>query len=481
MNKLIHLAAAWLLCYGTVTAQCDLDFGSTAATFAFAKVNTTDIVNGSSSGANGTSTQSFDVFDEATGNCAAPGGLDDITFEFALVHTFDQYGMDGIIDAYAGSTHDVTQSTSGLRGSIPLGKSSANETSTGDVRGYRITVTFANHVHVTAQDLLVELNSVNTTGVAHESSAVVFLDETGAPYGTATYDGYYTGSGASMDGSCTAPAKRTASWTVSATGAYTASSTSNTDNTAACNPVGGGNGPGDGTDVDPVAHAGLSAGDRIGGFVFTVYLEDVAASAAPGAETATSTSFTSTLNGVVISSNALLPVDYQSLNARAENGHTYLYWETAAEQHNDRFEVEWSTDGRTFAPLATVAGAGTTTTVQAYAYTHTSPAGGTNYYRLRQVDFDGASALSAVLTTYFELPTDAATLYPTVSAESITVRTPAPQTTLTVLDGLGRPLLQQRIDEPGATEIATAALAAGTYWVRVQTAGGSQTLGFVRP
>ena len=403
--------------------QCSLDFGSTPGQIPFTFNSGSDIVNAASSGANESSTQSFDIWDEANDDCSVPGGADDITFDFTVIHAFDQYAVDGIIDPFAGSTHDITNSTSGLRGTIPLGNSSTNETTTGDVRGYSITVTFAPHVMILAGDMTVNTTSINTAGEAHESAAVVFFDGAGANYGTVNYDGYYAGTtGASTDGSCTAPPVRTNSWSTTGVGVFTASSTSTTDNTDPCNPVAASDGPGNNQSINPVTDAGLAIGDRVGGFTFTVYLEDVAASTAPGAETTTSTSFTSTLNGIDLATSPL-PVEIISFDATTKESQVLLNWSTASELNNNYFEMEWSNDGRSFEPIGMIRGNGTTSEVNHYQFLHNKPAAGVNYYRLKQVDFDGQFEFSSTKTAKIER-VDLVSIFPSTADQEINILKP---------------------------------------------------------
>jgi hypothetical protein len=74
-----------------------------------------------------------------------------------------------------------------------------------------------------------------------------------------------------------------------------------------------------------------------------------------------------------------------------------LDWATASEAQSDRFEVERSTDGRSFAKITTVASqnnihGGT------YYYLDQHPGEGLNYYRLHLVDLDQTSTYSPVAT-----------------------------------------------------------------------------------
>jgi hypothetical protein len=90
-----------------------------------------------------------------------------------------------------------------------------------------------------------------------------------------------------------------------------------------------------------------------------------------------------------------LPIELLSFSGKKQNKGVALFWQTATEINNDRFEIQRSTDGRNFTTLAKVAGAGTTTVAQSYEYFDATPAQAiTNYYRLKQVDFDGTGTLS---------------------------------------------------------------------------------------
>ena len=73
-----------------------------------------------------------------------------------------------------------------------------------------------------------------------------------------------------------------------------------------------------------------------------------------------------------------------------------LTWATASEINNDYFLVQHSSDGIRFDDLGTVVGAGTTTQSHSYDWMHDHPSAGVNYYRLKQVDFDGQFEYSPI-------------------------------------------------------------------------------------
>lgn len=116
-----------------------------------------------------------------------------------------------------------------------------------------------------------------------------------------------------------------------------------------------------------------------------------------------------------------LPVELTSFTARLTADATQLNWITASELNNSHFDIQHSTDARTWATLAKVDGHGTTNEMQYYSYTDKNVARGTNYYRLKQVDFDGAFEYSDIVT----IENDQAKtirVFPTVVTSEITVK-----------------------------------------------------------
>jgi len=99
---------------------------------------------------------------------------------------------------------------------------------------------------------------------------------------------------------------------------------------------------------------------------------------------------------------AVLPVELLFFKAEKKNQTSVLSWATATEINNDHFDIEHSPDGIDFRSIGKVKGAGTTEQPQNYEFIHRQPVTGTNYYRLRQVDFDGAFEYSSIETVTFE-------------------------------------------------------------------------------
>ncbi len=84
-----------------------------------------------------------------------------------------------------------------------------------------------------------------------------------------------------------------------------------------------------------------------------------------------------------------LPVSLTEFKGYKKETTAQLIWTTESELDNDYFTLERSDDGRTFESLATINGQGTSISENEYVYTDKHPLIGTNYYRLKQTDFDG--------------------------------------------------------------------------------------------
>ncbi len=92
-----------------------------------------------------------------------------------------------------------------------------------------------------------------------------------------------------------------------------------------------------------------------------------------------------------------LPVELTEFNGVNQDGYNKLYWITASEVNNDFFELERSSDGESFASIGTVQGKGTVSNESRYTFMDNEPYFGNNYYRLKQVDFNGSFEYSKVL------------------------------------------------------------------------------------
>lgn len=94
---------------------------------------------------------------------------------------------------------------------------------------------------------------------------------------------------------------------------------------------------------------------------------------------------TSTLDCSVV-----LPIELSDFFAERKEGHNLITWITQSEVNNSHFELERSTDGLAFERIAVLSGLGNSTLEAIYEYKDQNFINREiNYYRLKQVDFDG--------------------------------------------------------------------------------------------
>lgn len=123
-----------------------------------------------------------------------------------------------------------------------------------------------------------------------------------------------------------------------------------------------------------------------------------------------------------------LPIELILFEGKQVYNLTILSFTTATQVNNDYFSIERSSDGRSFSEIGQVKGAGTSYEPQEYSFTDEHPLHGKNYYRLRQVDFDGKYSYSPVVTASFG-KASLMTLAPLPATESIQFRLEQPAAT----------------------------------------------------
>jgi hypothetical protein len=98
----------------------------------------------------------------------------------------------------------------------------------------------------------------------------------------------------------------------------------------------------------------------------------------------------------IVSNTVGLPISLDKFTATIQENTVLLNWSTITEINNDYFTVEKSKDAQTFEPIATIQGAGTSSSLQTYHYTDEVLLPGISYYRLKQTDFDGKFTYSSI-------------------------------------------------------------------------------------
>ena len=175
----------------------------------------------------------------------------------------------------------------------------------------------------------------------------------------------------------------------------------------------------------------------------------------------------------ILLSGSALPVELLSFQGYLNSkNQTDLIWQTASELNNHYFQVEHSTDARSFTPIGIVDGKGTTNESQNYHYRHLAPRFGQNYYRLKQVDFDGAFAYSDLVNVNYKIKGDLhpIVIYPNpVSEELSLTNISSGDLSLEVFNILGEFQFRAKLTEGQNKEFPTDHLMDGSYFIRIKT------------
>lgn len=96
--------------------------------------------------------------------------------------------------------------------------------------------------------------------------------------------------------------------------------------------------------------------------------------------------------------STVLPVEFVSFKGTSKENQVDLIWVTASEKNNSHFEVLRS-DGSSFQRIGTVQPKNTPTIgVNEYSFSDFTPINGLNYYKIRQVDYNGKSTETDVIS-----------------------------------------------------------------------------------
>lgn len=110
-----------------------------------------------------------------------------------------------------------------------------------------------------------------------------------------------------------------------------------------------------------------------------------------------------TLNNTITVSG-IIPVELTSFAAIGTKEGIQLKWETATETNNLGFDIEKSINGTTFSKIGFVNGNGTTTQRSSYIYVDNNSTAGKQYYRLKQIDYNGSFEYSKVVEADLSVP-----------------------------------------------------------------------------
>ena len=165
-----------------------------------------------------------------------------------------------------------------------------------------------------------------------------------------------------------------------------------------------------------------------------------------------------------------LPVELLSFTGTPLMNGNQLDWSTATETNNDYFDLERSSDGIEFIRITTIDGNGNSSSTNNYKFLDSNPFDGTNYYRLKQTDFNGEYFYSSIVSIQ---NTNSATVlvYPNPSKDIVTIDITDNFESLKIYNMLGELVYENSSNE---TKFQFNPISNGIYVVKGLTTEGKE-------
>jgi len=173
-----------------------------------------------------------------------------------------------------------------------------------------------------------------------------------------------------------------------------------------------------------------------------------------------------TIDGIRVSNswaNSPLPVKFISFDAQTnDEGATVLNWSTSSEINNKGFEIESSNNGKEFKTIGFVSGAGNSNSVNRYQFQVSESFG--SYYRLKQIDFDGQSNYSEIVSV--KGADDEIKFSPNPFSDNIQISTKQEINLIEVIDMTGKVIISKN-PEANQFSLNTTELLSGIYFIKI--------------
>jgi hypothetical protein len=127
-------------------------------------------------------------------------------------------------------------------------------------------------------------------------------------------------------------------------------------------------------------------------------------------------------NTEVQGSFRILPVQWLYFRGKTMENRIRIEWGTSQEKDNEKFILQRSKDGKSWLDISETKGEGTSEKPVHYLNWDASPMVGPNYYRLKQIDFNGKNEFTSVIKVEF-IPDWEIHLYPNPVSDELFIQT----------------------------------------------------------
>jgi len=170
------------------------------------------------------------------------------------------------------------------------------------------------------------------------------------------------------------------------------------------------------------------------------------------------------VNGDLEILNGVLPVELSYFDAFQEDETIILEWETLVEINNDGFEILHSQNSSDWSAIDFVQG---TNENSEYQYIHIDPSTGANYYKLRQIDLDGAFDLSEIRYVKMDESKEEVKIYPNPTYNFVNISGTTSFEFASIYNIEGQLIKQITVD--GSARLDLSELESGVYLIRVSS------------
>ena len=154
-----------------------------------------------------------------------------------------------------------------------------------------------------------------------------------------------------------------------------------------------------------------------------------------------------------------------SFSAQTEQNNVLLGWRTSQEVNSSHFEIQRSTDAKTFTAIGKISSHQNANANNDYLYTDANLPAGQFYYRLKMTDLDNSFAYSSIATAKIERAI-AVNVFPNPAANVLTVQSDARILQVAIVNSAGRKMHSSTPGKP-YFELNITTWPSGTYIVNV--------------
>jgi hypothetical protein len=168
-----------------------------------------------------------------------------------------------------------------------------------------------------------------------------------------------------------------------------------------------------------------------------------------------------------------LPVDWVNFEATKTSNDIRFKWITGAEENCSHFEVQRSIAGYNWERLVQLKGKGHSISITTYNYIDSQPLPGTNYYRIKQVDFDGEHDFSTTIGINYstQIMINELKLFPNPTQQNVSVSWKSRMLTgfVQLLDLNGQIAKSLEVQNTTNTRMDVSDIQNGVYYIKVSS------------